>query len=137
MIGILDKKEFYRMLLRDRFPIAQIVFPIGKSESKIEFYSTPMGTLLLADVGKSERLNEVKLYDRNRASFAIRNVFCGDGLIEIGEGRYASVSAKLQIGDVVGREFLIRTASYSIVARAEMLPRRERNIDKSERVVYN
>ena len=67
----------------------------------------------------------------------MQNVFCGDNLIEISEGTFVGVSSKLQIEDLIGREFLIKLDDVSIIARAQMLPKRELNVDKFSHLVYN
>ena len=136
MIDILSKKDFYRMMLRDRYAIAKMDFPVRLGEGKIEFFSTPLGTVLRAKLEGGSVLKEIKLYDKGRGRFIYRNAFCGDEIIEIGEGVFVSVSGKLQIEDVVGREFLLKIDDMNIVARAEMMPRRSL-VDKSARLVYN
>lgn len=137
MENILCKRDFYRMMLSDRLPVAQIEFPFEKREGRISFFSTPLGTVLLAELGKGTVLREVKLYDRKRGNFVCPNAFCGDELIELECGSFVSVSSRLQIEDIIGREFLIKADDLNVVARAEMLPKRTRKVDKIARLVYN
>ena len=80
-------------------------------------------------------LREIKMYDRSRGTFAIQNVFCGDNLIKIDEGVFVGVSSRLQIEDVIGRDFLIKSDGLSIVARAKMIEKPK--VDKRARLVYN
>ena len=136
-MSILDKKEFYKMALRDRFPIARIEFFADEKEGAVDFYRTPLGTVLKASLEGFSELREIKMYDRKRGGFALQNVFCGDNLVGMGDGTFVSVSNKIQVEDVIGREFLIKTDSDSIVARAQMLPKRERKVDKLPHLVYN
>ena len=132
----LDKKEFYRMLLRDRFPVARIEFPTEKGRGLVEFISTPIGVLLHIRV-EGAKLNEIKMYDRNYGDFALQNVFCGENLVCIDDGSYVSISSKLKIEDVIGRSFLIKLEDMNVIARAEFVPRRRSNVDKSQSMVYN
>ena len=136
---ILDKKDFYKMVLRDRLPIAQSVFPIrcGAEGGKIEIFSTPLGLILLARFKKDVNLREIKLYDKKRGRFAIQNLFCGDNLIKLDEGEFISVSGKVQVEDVIGRDFLIKVDDLNIFARAEAILPRAKAVDKTPRLVYN
>ena len=136
MIDILSKKDFYKMMLRDRYAIARMVFPLSVGGGKVEFYSTPLGTVLRAELDGGATLKEIKLYDKSRGSFVYRNAFCGDEIVEIDGGVFVSVSGKLQIEDVVGREFFLKIDDVNIIARAEMIPRRSL-VDKTARLVYN
>ena len=136
-MSILDKKEFYKMILKDRLPVAQIRFSGEQTDKEVEFYRTPLGTVLRIKLNGEERPREIKMYDKKRGRFAMQNVFCGDNLIEISEGIFVGVSSKLQIEDLIGREFLIKLDDVSIIARAQMLPKRELNVDKFSHLVYN
>ena len=134
MIPVLDKKEFYKMLLRDRLPVAKIEFPTGDDVGRVEFINTPIGTLLrIYTMGK--KLREIKMYNRTLGDFALQNIFCGQNLIGLDNDLYVTVSNKLQIEDVIGRSFLIKLDNLNIVARAEFLPRCD--VDKSVTMVYN
>ena len=136
MLDILDKKNFYKMLLRDRFPVAKIDFPTENGNGEIEFINTPMGVLLhIHSCG--DRIREIKMYDRNCGNFSLQNVFCGDNLVCIDDASYISISGKLKIEDVIGRKFLIKIGDINIIARAEFLPSRRSNVDKSPSMVYN
>ena len=136
-MSILDKKEFYKMILKDRLPVAQISFSGEQADKEVEFYHTPLGTVLRAKLNGEERPREIKMYDKKRGRFAMQNVFCGDNLIEISKGTFVGVSSKLQIEDLIGREFLIKLDDVSIIARAQMLSKRELNVDKFSHLVYN
>lgn len=136
-MSILDKKEFYKMILKDRLPVAQISFSGEQADKEVEFYHTPLGTVLRAKLNGEERPREIKMYDKKRGRFSMQNVFCGDNLIEISKGTFVGVSSKLQIEDLIGREFLIKLDDVSIIARAQMLPKRELNVDKFSHLVYN
>ncbi len=136
MMPILDKKEFYKMLLRDRFPVAKIDFPTEKRSGRVEFIHTPLGVLLHIHSGGA-RVKEIKMYDRNYGNFALQNVFCGENLVCIDDGSYVSVSNKLKIEDVIGRSFLIKLDDITVIARAEFLSRRRSDVDKSATMVYN
>lgn len=136
-MSILDKKEFYKMMLKDRLPIAQISFCKESGEGRVEFYRTPLGTVLKVRLDVGEIPREIKMYDKKRGRFALQNVFCGENLIEISAGMFVGVSSKLQIEDIIGRDFLIKVDGANIVARAEMMSRREMNIDKLQHLVYN
>ncbi len=137
MENILGKKDFYRMMLRDRLPVARVDFPLKTGTGSVEFFHTPLGTALRAELGNEAYLKEIKLYDKSRGSFIYRNAFCGDEITEIDRGVFVSVSGKLQIEDVIGRDFLLKIDDMNIVARAEMMPRRRKIVDKGARLVYN
>ena len=139
MQNIFDKKDFYRMIMRDRLPIACVDFIMERKKGggRIDFFSTPLGVVLRASLYGSSDLKEIKIYDRKRGSFFIQNVFCGDNLIETDGGVFVGVSNKLQIEDVIGRDIFIKLGGANIVARAELVPKRERNVDKIARLVYN
>jgi hypothetical protein len=124
------------MLLRDRLPVAKIDFPTEIGNGRVEFINTPLGVLLyINSLGVS--VKEIKMYDRNLGNFALQNVLCGENLICLEDGSYACVSSKLQIEDVIGRSFLIKLEDMNVIARAEFMPRRRSNIDKSQTMVYN
>lgn len=135
-MAILDKRDFYKLLLRDRLPVAKIEFPTEQGVGSVEFFCTPLGTLLYARSGGS-KLNGIKIYDRKEGEFAIQNMFCGDNLICIEEGIYVSVANKLQIQDVVGRKFLIKLEDINVVARAEFIQKHSNSVDKTTTLVYN
>ena len=137
MFDKISKKEFFKMVLRDRLPIANMDYSIKNEGGRTEFYYTPLGTMLRVWVPKGERLNEVKMYDRTRGGFEIQNVFCGDNLVLIEDGSYIGVSSKMQIEDVIGREFLIKTDGFNIISRACMLPKKGITVDKITDLVYN
>ncbi len=138
MENIFSKKDFYRLMMRDRLPVARLELVLGKNErGEIEFYSSPLGTVLLARLGEKSTLRAIKLYDRARGRFVTGSIFCGDGITDMGDGTYICISCALQIEDVIGREFLVKTDDDSIVARAELLPRRQRCLDKRSQLVYN
>ncbi len=136
MMPILDKKEFYKMLLKDRFPVAKIDFPTEKGNGKVEFINTPLGLLLHID-SCGTRVKEIKMYDRNYGNFALQNVFCGENLVCIDETSYVSITNKLKIEDVIGRSFLIKLEDINVIARAEFITRKHSDVDKSQRLVYN
>ncbi len=135
-MAILDKKEFYKMLLRDRYPIVRIEFPTELGVGNVEFFNTPLGTVVRIYSG-GVRLKEIKMYDRGEGNFALKNIFCGENLICVGEFLYVSIANKLQIQDVIGRKFLIKLEDVSVVARAEFIEKRAINIDKTTSLVYN
>ena len=139
MQNIFDKKDFYRMILRDRLPIVCVEFIMERKRGggRIDFFSTPLGVVLRASLYGSNTLKEIKIYDRKRGSFFIQNVFCGDNLIETDVGVFVGVSNKLQIEDVMGRDIFIKLDGANIVAKAELVFTRQRNVDKVARLVYN
>ena len=137
MFEKISKKEFYKMILRDRLPIARMDYSTKSRIRCVELYRTPLGTLLLIKSDCAFEVIELKMYDRMRSSFEIQNVFCGDNLVSVGEGQYIAILSSLQIEDVIGRDFLIRIDNMSILARAEMLKNERRNIDKMPNLVYN
>ena len=136
MMPLLSRKEFYNMLLKDRFPIARIEFPIEKGRGSVEFINTPLGTVLHAYT-QGGTLKEVKMYDRKEGNFVLQNIFCGENLVCLDDGSYVSVSRKLQIEDVIGSSFLIKLENMNVIARAEFVQRRRSDIDKSATMVYN
>ncbi len=136
MTPILDKKEFYKMLLRDRLPVARIEFPTENGRGSIEFIHTPLGVLLHVYL-YGGRLQEIKMYNRNLGGFALQNIFCGENLVYMDDGSYISLSGKLKIEDVIGRSFLIKLDDMNVIARAEFVSRRSTNVDKSQSMVYN
>ena len=136
MTPILDKKEFYKMLLRDRYPVAKLEFPTENGRGSVEFIPTPLGVLLRVHL-QGGRLKEIKMYNRNLGDFALQNVFCGENLVCIDDGSYISISSKIKIEDVIGRSFLIKLEDINVIARAEFVSRRRSNIDKSQSMVYN
>lgn len=136
MQNIFDKKDFYRAMLRGRLPVAEAMFVFnGNRGGRLEFFCTPLGTVLCVVMENGVELREIKMYDRSRGTFAIQNVFCGDNLIKIDEGVFVGVSSRLQIEDVIGRDFLIKSDGLSIVARAKMIEKPK--VDKRARLVYN
>ena len=136
MMPIFDKKEFYEMLLRDRFPVASIDFPTEKGNGRVEFINTPLGALLhIFPNGAVPK--EIKMYNRSLGDFALQNVFCGENLVCIDDGSYVSISGKLKIEDVIGRSFLIKLGDMNVIARAEFVSRRRSDVDKSLAMVYN
>ena len=136
MQNIFDKKDFYRAMLRGRLPVAEAMFIFnGNRGGRLEFYCTPLGTVLCAVMENGVELREIKMYDRSRGGFAIQNVFCGDNLIKMDDGVFVGVSSRLQIEDVIGRDFLIKSDGLSIVARAKMIEKPK--VDKRARLVYN
>ena len=136
MMPLLSRKEFYKILLRDRFPIVKIDFPTEKGNGRVEFINTPLGVVLHI-YSHGEGLKEIKMYDKMAGRFVLQNVFCGDNLVCLDDGSYVSISRRLQIEDVIGRSFLIKLDDMSIIARAEFVQRRRSNIDKSAGMVYN
>ena len=136
MMTILDKKDFYKMLLRDRLPVVKVEFPTEKACGRIEFIHTPIGVLMHLFI-EGGKLKEIKMYNRNLGNFALRNVFCPENFTDIGDGSYVSVSSKIKIEDVIGRSFLIKLEDMNVIARAEFVSRRVTNIDKSQSMVYN
>ena len=137
MIEIVNKKNFYSMLLKDRLTLAKIDFPTECGEGRVNFYRTPLGTAVRVNLEGDDKMLELKMYDRNRSGFVIQNVFCGENLIEISKGVFVGVSSKLHIEDAIGREFLIKLNNMSIIARAETTLNLKRNIDKMPGLVYN
>ena len=136
MQNIFGKKDFYSAMLRGRLPVAEAMFIFnGNRGGRLEFYCTPLGTVLRAVMENGVELREIKMYDRSRGGFAIQNVFCGDNLIKMDDGVFVGVSSRLQIEDVIGRDFLIKSDGLSIVARAKMIEKPK--VDKRARLVYN
>ena len=136
MIPILNKKEFYKMLLKDRFPVACVDFPTGRGNGRIEFINTPIGTLLHI-FSNAVVPKEIKMYNRNLGDFTLQNVICGDSLVSLDDGSYISLSSQIQIEDVIGRSFLIKINDMNVIARAEFLPINRCDVDKSRAMVYN
>ena len=137
MIEILNKKNFYSMILKDRHPLAKIDFPTECGKGRVNFYRTPLGTAIRVNLEGEDKMLELKMYDRNRSNFVIQNIFCGENLIEISRGVFVGVSSKLHIEDAIGREFLIKLNNMSIIARAETTLNLGRNVDKTPSLVYN
>ena len=137
MIEIVNKKNFYSMLLKDRFTLAKIDFPTECGNGRVNFYRTPLGTAVRVNLEGDDKMLELKMYDKNRSGFVIQNVFCGENLIEISNGVFVGVSSKLHIEDAIGREFLIKLNNMSIIARAETTLILRRNVDKIPNLVYN
>ncbi len=137
MQNIFDKRDFYRAMLRDRLPIARINFILGRESGTVELYATPLGTVFSTQIMGDKVLKDIKIYDKKRGSFFVQNVFCGDNLVRMEDGSVIGVSGKVQIDEVIGRDALIKFEGTSIVARIEMIPRRDRTVDKSARLVYN
>ena len=136
MQNIFSKKDFYSAMLRGRLPVAEAMFIFnGNRGGRLEFYCTPLGTVLCAVMENGVELREIKMYDKSRGGFAIQNVFCGDNLIKMDDGVFIGVSSRLQIEDVIGRDFLIKSDGLSIVARAKMIEKPK--VDKHARLVYN
>ena len=136
MQNIFGKKDFYSAMLRGRLPVAEAMFIFnGNRGGRLEFYCTPLGTVLCAVMENGVELREIKMYDRSRGGFAIQNIFCGDNLIKMDDGVFVGVSSRLQIEDVIGRDFLIKSDGLSIVARAKMIEKPK--VDKRARLVYN
>ena len=134
---VTNKIDFFKMVLKDRLAVASVEFPLRDGGGRIDFYSSPLGILLVTQIENEISPIEIKMYDRKGSSFACQNVFCGENLLALGDGKYVSVSARLQIEDIIDRDFLIKTDEKSIVARAQMLPRRQRCLDKKAELVYN
>ena len=137
MIAILNKKNFYSMMLKDRLTLAKIDFPTERGMGRVNFYRTPLGTAVCVNLEGDDKILELKMYDRNRGGFVIQNVFCGENLIEISRGVFVGVSSKLHIEDAIGREFLIKLNNMNIIARAETALNLGRNVDKTPSLVYN
>lgn len=137
MIAILNKKNFYSMMLKDRLTLAKIDFPTERGMGRVNFYRTPLGTAVCVNLEGDDKILELKMYDRNRSGFVIQNVFCGENLIEISKGVFVGVSSKLHVEDAIGREFLIKLNNMNIIARAETTLNLKRNIDKMPGLVYN
>ena len=137
MIAILNKKNFYSMMLKDRLTLAKIDFPTERGMGRVNFYRTPLGTAVCVNLEGDDKILELKMYDRNRGGFVIQNVFCGENMIEISRGVFVGVSSKLHIEDAIGREFLIKLNNMSIIARAETALNLGRNVDKTPSLVYN
>ena len=136
MQNIFGKKDFYSAMLRGRLPVAEAIFIFnGNRGGRLEFYCTPLGTVLCAVMENGVELREIKMYDKSRGGFAIQNVFCGDNLVKMDDGVFVGVSSRLQIEDVIGRDFLIKSDGLSIVARAKMIEKPK--VDKRARLVYN
>ena len=136
MKQILDKKEFYKLLLKDRLPVAKLNFPTEKGNGYIEFIHTPLGVLLYI-CACGTRIVDIKMYDRNYGKIALQNIFCGENLVCIDDDCYISVSNKIKIEDVIGRSFLIKLEDVNIILRAEFVQRRIHDVDKIESMVYN
>ena len=132
-----DKKEFYKRMLLDRREIARIEFPLREGFGHLGFYSSPLGVIMLAKCETEEDTLSVKIYDRTGGRFDFQNVFCGNNVVRIEKGVFISVTSKLQIEDVIGREFLIRIGENTIISRARLLPKRNHTVDKAKCLVYN
>lgn len=136
MINILDKKDFYRAVLKGRLPVAKAIFALGRGEGgRLEFFHTPLGTILRATFEHDADLREVKMYDRSGGRFALQNVFCGDNLTKISEFEFVGVSSRLQIEDVIGSDFLIKCDDLNIIVKAQMISKP--TVDKHAHLVYN
>lgn len=136
MKPIIDKKEFYKLLLKDRLPVAKIDFPTERGNGSVNFIHTPMGVLLHVD-SCGERVNEIKMYDKNYGRIELQNIFCGENLVHFDDNVCVSVSNKIKIEDVIGRSFLIKLEKMNVIARAEFLSRKECDVDKTASMVYN
>jgi hypothetical protein len=132
-----DKKEFYKRMLIDRRVIAQIDFSLREDFGRIEFYSSPLGVIMLAKCETEGELIGVKIYDRTGGRFELQNVFCGDNLVRMEKGVFISITSKLQIEDVIGRSFLIRVGENTFISRARLLPKIKHTVDKDACLVYN
>lgn len=137
MEHILCKKEFYKMMLRDRLPVAEIRFPVGKEDGSIEFFTSPMGLIVLACVGEGGELTALKLYSEQKNCFLKLNLFCGDNFVCLEDGVFVCVLSGKQISDIIGKEFLITLGSQTVVARARMIPKGSKTVEKRARLVYN
>ena len=136
MENIFSKKDFLRLMMRDRLPVARLDFGVD-GLGWIDFYSSPLGTVLFAHLGGGEKLRAIKLYDRGRGRFVSKSIFCGDGITDMGDETYICIASSLQIEDVIGRDFLVKIGQDSIVCRAHLLPKPQRCLDKSSQLVYN
>ena len=136
MHNIFDKKDFYRAVLKGRLPVAEAIFVFGNMDGgRVEFFHTPLGTIVRATLKRDLELREIKMYDRSRGRFALQNVFCGDNLTKIAEGEFVGVSSRLQIEDVIGSDFLIKGNENNIVVKAQMISKP--TVDKHAHLVYN
>ena len=136
MKQILDKKEFYKLLLKDRLPVAKLNFPTKKGNGYIEFIHTPLGVLLYIQTCGA-RIIDIKMYDRNYGKIAIQNIFCGENLVYINDDLCISISNKIKIEDVIGRSFLIKFDDMNVITRAEFVYREIHDVDKKQSMVYN
>ena len=136
MKQILDKKEFYKLLLKDRLPVAKLDFPTERGRGYIEFIHTPLGVLLHIQTCGA-RIVDVKMYDRNYGKFALQNIFCGENLVYIDDDFCISISNKIKIEDVIGRSFLIKLEDMNVIARAEFVLQQRHDVDKKQSMVYN
>ena len=137
MMHIIDKKEFFKMMLRDRLPLAKMDFSTKNGWGRIEFFWTPLGVAVRANVGCETGLCEIKMYDKNRSSVAIQNLWFGDNFIKISEGVFVGVSTKLSIDEVLDRSFLIRMDDLVVTASPQTVLNRRTHIDKIAGLVYN
>jgi hypothetical protein len=133
---ILNKKDFYEMLLRERHPIAKIDFSVKDGFGRVEFINTPLGVLLhvrtlLGDV------KAIKMYDRHGGEFELQNLFCAEDLLCIGEHSYVCISSRIKIEDVIGRSFLIKLNESTVISRAEFISIKSSDVDKMQSMVYN
>lgn len=135
MTNISDRKIFYTSVLKDRFPIATITFPLESTPCNINFYSTPLGIILKARLEKNSKISAIKLYDKKRANFEKQRLFISDDLVELDDGSLAAITQRLKIEDIIGRDFLIKIDDSSIVARAQMIFKP--HVDKRAKLVYN
>ena len=63
MIDFLNKSDFYKAILKGRLPIATARFVLERGErGMIEFFSTPLGTVLKVSGNYKGALTEIKMY---------------------------------------------------------------------------
>ncbi len=135
MTHISDRKIFYTLVLKDRYPIATINFPHNALPCNIDFYSTPLGLIVKVQLDHNSKIREIKLYDRKRGNFEKQKIFICEDLVKLDDGSLATITHKMQIEDVIGRDFLIKIDDSNIIARAQMIFKP--NVDKRAKVVYN
>jgi hypothetical protein len=83
----------------------------------------------------NSKIREIKLYDRKRGNFEKQKIFICEDLVKLDDGSLATITHKMQIEDVIGRDFLIKIDDSNIIARAQMIFKP--NVDKRAKVVYN
>ena len=137
VMHIIDKKEFFKMMLRDRLPLAKMDFSMKNGWGRIEFFWTPLGVAVRANVGCETGVCEIKMYDKNCGSIALQSLFLGDNFIKISDGVFVGVSSKLSIDEALGRNFLIRMDDMLVTASPQTVLKHQSRIDKIAGLVYN
>lgn len=127
MNGILCRRNFYALMLKDRSAVARarlVRAECGREDmGELEFFVSPLGLLVLARTKNGVRIGKISLKGRGKA--AANSLFCGDNAVELSEGVSLSVSTELRIDDVLSCELSVALDGEKISARAEMKKSRE------------